>query len=318
VSQKRILGFTDGGMVPYSHSETSVKERCAAVQQPFGSTAAWPVATWDQARACIAAILHTAEGPEPGVITISNVKRLFRSRFGLDLSETALGHSRLTDLLQDPRLHDICRVEVRGTGHCVVCRIASPEESFVWLSAEECASTEWWNPQVWKGAVDASAVESPEVAWDMWQPFIPVYPDMVAEDLAAHGLEAAHAAASPAFDLPSEFLAAPPGLSFEAWQECQPLEPMKVPLSEHMLAAHHSTLSEFQEVAGQVAFLNFEEQGHKEVDAPRSRRELQRRPQNHRSRSVSTSPGSEHVYAVDSDCSGHEVGRPGTPEVVGM
>jgi len=134
VSKKKILGYIDGNMVPYNHSEESVKEKCAACQQPFVSPTkqqepnSWPVANWEETRACLSAILRSASspGPEPGVITVSNVKRLFRSRFGLDLSETALGYSRLSELLQDPRLRDICTVQIQNAGQFVVHRAALP------------------------------------------------------------------------------------------------------------------------------------------------------------------------------------------------
>ena len=52
-------------------------------------------------------------------IPLSNVKRLFRSRYHTELSETALGHSKLSELLQDPRLKDICHVRLQGHGYVV-------------------------------------------------------------------------------------------------------------------------------------------------------------------------------------------------------
>ena len=60
VSQRRILGYIDGGIVPYGRSQASVKERCAAWQQPLAKQdSPWPVATWEQTRACIACILNS-------------------------------------------------------------------------------------------------------------------------------------------------------------------------------------------------------------------------------------------------------------------
>jgi len=53
-------------------------------------------------------------------VPLPNVKRLFRSRFQLDLSETALGHSRISDLLQDTRFQDICTLQSRGNTYVVV------------------------------------------------------------------------------------------------------------------------------------------------------------------------------------------------------
>jgi len=75
------------------------------------------VADLPQARECLRAIL--ASSSEVGV-PLPNVKRLFRSRFQLDLSETALGHSRISELLQDVRFQDICTMQLRGNTYVVV------------------------------------------------------------------------------------------------------------------------------------------------------------------------------------------------------
>jgi hypothetical protein len=52
-------------------------------------------------------------------VPLSNIKRLFRSQYQLDLSETALGHTRLSDLLQDSRFADICSVQLQDRGYAV-------------------------------------------------------------------------------------------------------------------------------------------------------------------------------------------------------
>lgn len=127
VSQKRLLGYLDGNMVPFGRSVDWIKEQCAVWQQPvsFAKKVApeMPLATWDEARACLWEILENAAmHGQPGVITLSNVKRLFRSRFNLELSETALGHSRLNELLQDVRFSDICTMELQGKSQVVVQR----------------------------------------------------------------------------------------------------------------------------------------------------------------------------------------------------
>ncbi|CAK0856783.1 unnamed protein product, partial [Prorocentrum cordatum] len=59
--------------------------------------------------------------PAGGSMPLSNVKRLFRSRFNMELSETALGHSKLSELLNDTRLQDrdICFVRLQGHGYVV-------------------------------------------------------------------------------------------------------------------------------------------------------------------------------------------------------
>jgi len=48
------------------------------------------------------------------------MKRIFRSRYHLELSETSLGYAKLSELLQDPRLNDICTVRLQGHGYVVV------------------------------------------------------------------------------------------------------------------------------------------------------------------------------------------------------
>jgi len=59
-------------------------------------------------------------GPSP--LPLSNVKRLFRSRYNLELSETALGHTTLSELLNDSRFHNVCEVQLLGRYHVAVSR----------------------------------------------------------------------------------------------------------------------------------------------------------------------------------------------------
>jgi len=167
VSQKRILGYLEGNMVPFGRSVDFVKEQCAVWQQPvsFAKKAApdMPLATWEEARACLWEILDSsAMHGQPGVITLSNVKRLFRSRFNLELSETALGHSRLNELLQDPRFGDICTMELQGKSQVVVQRM--PSAAVVGESASMgSACADYWNswtwPQPYMAAADPMSAE---------------------------------------------------------------------------------------------------------------------------------------------------------------
>merc|ERR1719401_1066862 len=59
-------------------------------------------------------------------MTPAHVKRLFRSAYQLDLSQTALGYQYLFEALQDPRLRDICLVETRWRGHTIVKKAEPP------------------------------------------------------------------------------------------------------------------------------------------------------------------------------------------------
>lgn len=132
ISQRKLLGYLNGAIVPYAWSQSMLKDHCAGQQRPCArlcrAPCSWPIATWDTARACLREMLASAgvpasgaeEKPAPESVPISNVKRLFRSRFHVELSETALGHSKLSELLRDPRLQDICTVCLRSQGYVVI------------------------------------------------------------------------------------------------------------------------------------------------------------------------------------------------------
>merc|ERR1719284_2284233 len=87
-----------------------------------------PTTTWEEARERLWELLNSEANPEPGVLTLSNVKRLFRARFQLELSETALGHTRLFDLLHDVRFLDVCTVEAHRNGQLLVKPVKGPQQ----------------------------------------------------------------------------------------------------------------------------------------------------------------------------------------------
>jgi len=107
LSQRSILGYKNGAIVPYQLSERALKEQNALQQQPCAASQK-EVATLEMARACLQQLLQ--ESPS-GSLPLPNVKRLFNARFNLQLSETVFGHSKVSDLLQDSRFEDICTVE---------------------------------------------------------------------------------------------------------------------------------------------------------------------------------------------------------------
>lgn len=61
-----------------------------------------------------------AQQAQTNQVPLSNIKRIFRSQFEMELSETSLGHSKLSELLQDDRLHDICTVRLLDQGYFVI------------------------------------------------------------------------------------------------------------------------------------------------------------------------------------------------------
>lgn len=113
ISKRQILGYRDNQTVPYECSAVVVKRRCANLEQPAFELLkeTLPIADLAQARQGLQALLS---GCRDGGVPLCNVKRLFRSHFGLELSETVLGHSRICDLVRDERLADTCSLCVRG------------------------------------------------------------------------------------------------------------------------------------------------------------------------------------------------------------
>jgi hypothetical protein len=126
ISQKKLLGYLNGAVVPYCRSQSMVKERCAERQRPCSSGGvrggSSNLADWEAVRSCLQEILGSLSlsPASDSSIPLSNVKRLFRSRFHTELSETALGHAKLSELFQDPRLRDICDVRLKGHGYVLV------------------------------------------------------------------------------------------------------------------------------------------------------------------------------------------------------
>merc|ERR1712045_344004 len=77
ISQRRLLGYRDGCLCPYKHSESWVKEQCAFAQAPTGQESC-PAVSWEDAPALLRQLLKSHRQAEPGGISISNLKRLFR------------------------------------------------------------------------------------------------------------------------------------------------------------------------------------------------------------------------------------------------
>lgn len=128
ISQKRLLGYFDGAVVPFAKSTSMEKQRCARQQRPCrGSDVSgragaedFKVVDWCEARDCLRTILAEAVASGQKQVPLSNVKRLFRSKYRLELSETMLGHAKISDLLKDRRFADICYVDLQDRGYAVV------------------------------------------------------------------------------------------------------------------------------------------------------------------------------------------------------
>jgi hypothetical protein len=116
LTEKRILGYFSQSVVPYGRSQSMRKEAAAKTQQPCSGATPMTLATMDAARAVLREILDAAPN---GEVPLSNIKRLFRSKFHLELSETSFGYSKVSDFLQDVRFRDLLTVHLRGRGYVV-------------------------------------------------------------------------------------------------------------------------------------------------------------------------------------------------------
>jgi len=119
MSQKKLLGYLNGAIVPYRCSQSMLKDAAAVRRTGIGSEH-FPLATWDCVRTNIAAILASAKRKGRQQVPLSTLKRLFRSRFRTELSETALGYTRISDLLQDRRVLGVCSVRLLESGYFIV------------------------------------------------------------------------------------------------------------------------------------------------------------------------------------------------------
>lgn len=118
MTNRKLLGYLDGAIVPYARSHSKVKDSAAEQRIGNGNAAQQlPLASWHMARTCLSEILESATRKGKTSIPLSTLKRLYRSRFHTELSETALGYTKLTELLQDARISDLCTVQLLEQGY---------------------------------------------------------------------------------------------------------------------------------------------------------------------------------------------------------
>merc|ERR1712232_774434 len=118
MTTRKLLGYLEGAIVPYASSHSKVKDSAAERRVGNGNAAQQlPLASWDVARTCLREILGSATRKGKTSVPLSTLKRLYRSRFHTELSETALGYTNLTELLQDPRIADLCTVRLLEQGY---------------------------------------------------------------------------------------------------------------------------------------------------------------------------------------------------------
>lgn len=180
VSQKSILGYRDGALVPYAMSRCLLKKQHAEHMLPCAPAHAegvLPCADWDTVRSCMVEIMDEAKHNHEGVERLANVKRIFRAKYHLELSETMLGHTKLSELLQDPQLGDICSVELRNGGYAVV------------PSSSPCCGEPFQMDGCGSHAINIASPSPPQIAEDMFGDFVAcssaLAPPQIADDTFA-------------------------------------------------------------------------------------------------------------------------------------
>jgi len=141
ISQRKCLGYLNGGITPYSFSHSKIKDFAAAEQSSCAHAACvsdLTLATWETARTYLRIILGESMQAGADSVPLSNIKRIFRSQFSTELSETSLGHSKLSELLQDSKLSDICTVRLLEQGYFVV-----PQFSLMETTVAEPPANRW-------------------------------------------------------------------------------------------------------------------------------------------------------------------------------
>eukprot|EP00928_Gymnodinium_smaydae_P026170 TRINITY_DN20623_c0_g1_i1.p1 TRINITY_DN20623_c0_g1~~TRINITY_DN20623_c0_g1_i1.p1 ORF type:complete len:660 (+),score=154.21 TRINITY_DN20623_c0_g1_i1:116-2095(+) len=119
MTQRKLLGYCNGAIVPYARSESMVKEQCAEQRVLAREPTSEVVTSFEVLRGFLQEVLVSVASSaklRPG-LPLSNIKRLIRSRFEVELSETALGHRSLADLFKDERLSDVCVMKLLDNGY---------------------------------------------------------------------------------------------------------------------------------------------------------------------------------------------------------
>jgi hypothetical protein len=146
MTTRKLLGYLEGAIVPYACSHSKVKDSAAERRVGNGNASQQlPLATWEVARTCLREILASATRKGKASVPLSTLKRLYRSRFHTELSETALGYTKLTELLQDLRIADLCTVRLLEQGY-----VLTPGNLYTEMQLQQTQQLQHWQQQVEK------------------------------------------------------------------------------------------------------------------------------------------------------------------------
>jgi hypothetical protein len=148
ISKKELLGYYQGNLVPYQLSDDCRKKSNAKLLRP---TQIQPgelyVQSWEHAGDLLARLVEQNNG----TVQVSSLKALFRKVFKMELSESAFGHAKLSEFLQDPRLRSrnggFFTLEEHGMRKQIVLKeCTTPVEPAVSASVEQVSPADWHAP----------------------------------------------------------------------------------------------------------------------------------------------------------------------------
>mmetsp|Transcript_19549 Transcript_19549/g.56916 ORF Transcript_19549/g.56916 Transcript_19549/m.56916 type:complete len:527 (+) Transcript_19549:89-1669(+) len=121
ISQRKLLGYTDGELVPYACSASWRKDQSALCRLPTSrkNHGRFELATWETLSCCIGRLWKSPRSRRR-CIPLSNIKHVLRTQCQVELSETALGYSKLSELFADVRLAGVCTTTWSSGGCCIV------------------------------------------------------------------------------------------------------------------------------------------------------------------------------------------------------
>lgn len=126
----RIFGYRNGWIVHYEKS-LDCEKTFQAEKLEGDRRHHLPVLTWEQFTQGLQELLNSPKHPHG--LALSAMKAIFRTQYGVELTETALGYPKLSAVFEDARLASICRIESRGS------------EKFVRRAGDAAGSPDTWN-----------------------------------------------------------------------------------------------------------------------------------------------------------------------------
>jgi len=115
----KLLGYKEGSLVPFQFSDSKHFDDCARQMLPSEESSA---ASCSLQQLCLH-LRTILEKAERNTIPLSNVKRLLKSQYSLQVSQTTFGFTRFRELLEEhPKLQEFCTVSREDNGYHVTLR----------------------------------------------------------------------------------------------------------------------------------------------------------------------------------------------------